>query len=176
MKRAVMVMLMGFLLGGCLEEVDPMSNVEGFSTTVSGSVTLKWQPPTQNADGSPLLDLAGYNIYVGTGSQDYDYREIRLDNPGLTAYVVSNLEPGTYFFAATGNAMVSFISNSYLWLLPGVRADGCVFEVPPELHSPIEQQAVLLDGENLAVRQFLAFLRSDKARSLLESAGYEVPD
>lgn len=101
MRRAVFVMLTGFLLGGCLEEVDPISNVEGFSPVGSGSVTLNWQPPTQNADGSPLLDLAGYNIYVGTGSNSYDYREIRLDNPGLTAYVVNNLQPGTYYFAAT---------------------------------------------------------------------------
>jgi hypothetical protein len=103
MPRAVSIALTGLVLAGCLEEVDPISNVDGVSSTGldSGSVTLAWQPPTQNADGSPLLDLAGYNIYVGTGSSNYDIREIRLDNPGLTAFVVENLEPGTYYFAAT---------------------------------------------------------------------------
>ena len=47
------------------------------------------------------MDLSGYNIYVGTNSDTYDYMEIRLDNPGLTTYVVESLEPGTYYFAAT---------------------------------------------------------------------------
>jgi hypothetical protein len=103
MQRVVLFALTGLMLGGCLEEVDPISNSGGIIRTGagSGSVTLAWQPPTQNADGSPLTDLSGYNIYIGTSSSGYDYREIRLDNPGLTAYVVDNLEPGTYYFAAT---------------------------------------------------------------------------
>ena len=103
MRRAVLLTLIGLVLGGCLEKVDPISNTGGIirSGFGSGSVTLNWQPPTQNADGSPLMDLSGYNIYVGTNSDTYDYMEIRLDNPGLTAYVVESLEPGTYYFAAT---------------------------------------------------------------------------
>jgi hypothetical protein len=103
MQRAVMLALTGLMLGGCLEEVDPISNTGGIirTGTGAGSVTLNWQPPTQNTDGSPLTDLSGYNIYIGTTSSNYDYMEIRLDNPGLTAYVVENLEPGTYYFAAT---------------------------------------------------------------------------
>jgi hypothetical protein len=99
MRRTVLITLTGLLLAGCLEEVDPISSIGGLAGT--GSVTLAWQPPTQNADGSPLRDLSGYNIYVGTSSHAYEYREIRLDNPGLTAYVVENLAPGTYYFAAT---------------------------------------------------------------------------
>ena len=101
MRRAVFVALTGMMLGGCLEEVDSVSSTGGIIRTGSGSVTLNWQPPAQNADGSPLRDLSGYNIYVGTSSSSYEYREVRLDNPGLTAYVVENLEPGTYYFAAT---------------------------------------------------------------------------
>jgi hypothetical protein len=103
MRRALLVALTGLALGGCLEKVDPISNTGGIVRTGigSGSVTLTWQPPTENADGSPLTDLSGYNIYVGASSNSYEYREIRLDNPGLTAYVVENLEPGTYYFAAT---------------------------------------------------------------------------
>ena len=103
MRRAVLVTLTGLILSGCLEKVDPISNSGGIirSGFGSGAVTLNWQPPTQNADGTPLTDLSGYTIYVGTISNTYEYREIRLDNPGLTAYVVENLEPGTYYFAAT---------------------------------------------------------------------------
>jgi hypothetical protein len=99
----VLVTLTGLILSGCLEKVDPISNSGGIirSGFGSGSVTLSWQPPTENADGSPLTDLSGYNIYVGVAPNTYDYMEIRLDNPGLTAYVVDNLDPGTYYFAAT---------------------------------------------------------------------------
>ena len=99
MRRAVLIVLTGLILAGCLEEVDPITNFGNLAAT--GSVMLTWQPPTENADGSPLWDLSGYNIYVGTSPNAYEYREIRLDNPGLTAYVVENLSPGTYYFAAT---------------------------------------------------------------------------
>jgi hypothetical protein len=103
MRRTILVTLPGFILAGCLEKVDPISNIENLSPAAfgAGSVALTWQPPTTNADGSPLMDLSGYTIYVGTDSNDYTFREIRLDNPGLTAYVVENLAPGTYYFAAT---------------------------------------------------------------------------
>jgi hypothetical protein len=78
-------------------------SLSAFSITVSqsalGNVTLSWVAPTENSDGSPLNDLAGYKIYYGKSSGVYDH-EIRLDNPGLTTYVVENLVPDTYFFAA----------------------------------------------------------------------------
>jgi len=65
-----------------------------------GKVTLSWVAPTQNADGSPLLDLAGYKIHYGKNSGIYDH-EISIDNPSITTYVVDNLVPGTYYFAAS---------------------------------------------------------------------------
>ncbi len=75
-----------------------------FSVTVEavslGSATLNWQPPTQNEDGTPLIDLAGYNIYWGTTPGNYP-NSVRIDNPGLTTYVVENLAPGTYEFVST---------------------------------------------------------------------------
>jgi hypothetical protein len=96
-----MVLLTSLVFAGCMEEVDPITSVDPADTGANGAVTLSWQPPTQNADGTPLMDLAGYNIYVGTSSETYDYRQVRLDNPGLTAYMVENMNPGTYYFAAT---------------------------------------------------------------------------
>ena len=75
-----------------------------FSITVNsislGSVTLTWTPPTENDDGTPLTDLAGYRIYWGTSSGVYP-NSVTLNNPGLTSYVVENLSPGTYEFVAT---------------------------------------------------------------------------
>jgi len=75
-----------------------------FSITVQaislGSVTLNWTPPTENEDGTPLTDLAGYRIYWGTTPGVYP-NSVTLNNPGLTSYVVDNLVPGTYQFVAT---------------------------------------------------------------------------
>lgn len=50
--------------------------------------TLDWLPPTENEDGTSLLELSGYVIYYGGmvgGSYD---NSVRLDNSGLTSYVL----------------------------------------------------------------------------------------
>jgi len=65
-----------------------------------GSATLTWIPPTENADGSPLTDLAGYKIYWGTAQGNYP-NTVTIDNPGISAYVIENLVPGTYEFVTT---------------------------------------------------------------------------
>lgn len=66
----------------------------------TASITLAWVPPTQNSDGSPITNLAGYKIRYGTASSDYT-QTIALGNAGLTRYVVDNLTSGTYYFAIT---------------------------------------------------------------------------
>ena len=67
---------------------------------VNGTATLSWQPPTQRTDGSVLDNLAGYHILWGASPGSYTNR-IRLDNPGLTSYVVENLASGTWYFVMT---------------------------------------------------------------------------
>ena len=65
----------------------------------AGNVTLAWDPPTTNEDGTPLTDLAGFIIYYGTTSGDYSQS---IDVGNVTTYQVSNLTEGlTYYFAAT---------------------------------------------------------------------------
>ena len=66
----------------------------------TGSATLSWLPPTANTDGSPLTNLAGYRVYWGTSAGEYP-NSVTLNNAGLTRYVVTDLVPGTWFFAAT---------------------------------------------------------------------------
>jgi uncharacterized protein YceK len=62
------------------------------------SVTLSWLPPTQNADGSSLTDLAGYYVYYGAAPDSME-RSTQITNPGLTAYTVGDLGPGTHYFS-----------------------------------------------------------------------------
>lgn len=79
------------------------ASLRAFSVTVTdsanGSVTLSWQAPTENADGSPLTNLAGYKIFYGVTSGQYN-NEVVIDNAGTTTHVVDNLLPDTYYFAA----------------------------------------------------------------------------
>jgi hypothetical protein len=64
------------------------------------NVTLSWQAPTENADGSALVDLKGYKVHYGAASETYS-DTIQVANPGLTTFVVQNLNAGKYYFAIT---------------------------------------------------------------------------
>ena len=77
----------------------PAFSIEVTSTAIA-SVTLSWQPPTQNSDGTPLTDLAGYRIYYGVDPTRLS-NVVELPNPGMTSYLVENLTPDTWYFAAT---------------------------------------------------------------------------
>lgn len=78
------------------------STLPAFSITTAaaptGSATLKWTPPTQNADGSPLTDLAGFIVSYGTSSRRYT-TTLELGSPSMTSVVIEDLGPGTYYFA-----------------------------------------------------------------------------
>ncbi len=65
-----------------------------------GSITLSWTAPTQNEDGTALIDLAAYKFYYGTSSGSYS-NQIRVDNPGIATYMIGNLTPATYYVVAT---------------------------------------------------------------------------
>jgi hypothetical protein len=65
-----------------------------------GSASLSWTAPTQNEDGTDLVDLAGYKLYWGTTPGSYP-NSVTIDNPTVTEYLVENLAPGTYEFVAT---------------------------------------------------------------------------
>jgi len=70
------------------------------STATTGSATLSWQPPTENADGSPLVNLAGYVIRYGTQS-DALKLEVRINNAGITTSVIEGLTPATWYFTVS---------------------------------------------------------------------------
>jgi len=70
------------------------------TTTTNGVATLDWLPPTENSDGSALTNLAGYTVYYGTSPGSLT-QSIKVTNPGLTAYTVTNLSTGTWYFAVT---------------------------------------------------------------------------
>lgn len=67
------------------------------SETGFGTATLVWDPPTTNADETPLTDLAGYRVYYGTAPGAYGPA---IDVVGIaTTYTMSGMGLGTYYFA-----------------------------------------------------------------------------
>ncbi|MGD0494172.1 MAG: putative Ig domain-containing protein [Steroidobacteraceae bacterium] len=75
------------------------ASLAAFSIAVAaGSASLSWTAPTQNTNGTPLTDLAGYTIYYGTSPSEMT-QTIQVADPSATSYVVGNLSAGTYYFA-----------------------------------------------------------------------------
>lgn len=70
------------------------------STATSGTATLSWIAPTQNNDGSPITDLAGYRIYYGTSSNALN-QTVQVASASATGYVISSLPVGTWYFAVS---------------------------------------------------------------------------
>jgi hypothetical protein len=66
----------------------------------SGNVSLSWEAPTENTNGTALQNLGGYVIHYGSVSRQYT-SQITISNPGLTRYVVESLPAGTYYFSMT---------------------------------------------------------------------------
>lgn len=63
----------------------------------AGEAQVCWTPPTQNTDGSPLTDLAGYKILYGTDPSMLAAQQ-SVTAPA-TCSNVSSLTVGTWYFA-----------------------------------------------------------------------------
>ncbi|MEW6600744.1 MAG: fibronectin type III domain-containing protein [Nitrospirota bacterium] len=66
--------------------------------TTNSSVTISWNSPQSNSDGTALNDLAGYKIYYGTSSNVYTQS---VDVGNITSAVISSLTSGNWCFATT---------------------------------------------------------------------------
>jgi molybdate transport system substrate-binding protein len=83
-------------------------------------------------------------------------------------------------FVASGAADAGFVAYSQVLEYEAASARSIrpeVVVVDPELHGPIEQQAVLLDAarDRDSAREFLRFLQSPDARRIIVAAGYAAP-
>lgn len=84
------------------------AQLNAFSIAVNqvamGSVTLSWNPPTTNSDGTAITNLAGYRIYYGRSSNALD-STVSINNAGTTRYVIENLSQATWYFSMTSYNM-----------------------------------------------------------------------
>jgi hypothetical protein len=99
-----MVLGLGLMaLAGCNFDYDSHSGVQGTAgqsgaATDTGTAELAWQMPTENTNGTPLTDLAGYTIVYGPTPGSMDSR-VHLTDIGSTSYVINGLGQGTWYFA-----------------------------------------------------------------------------
>ncbi len=94
---------------------------------------------------------------------------------GLTELYAGKLVTGESItqalqFVESGSAELGFVAASQ------VHGKAGAWMVPPDLHRPIRQDAVLLaaGADNPAARAYLEFLRSDAAVAVITAAGYAV--
>ena len=80
-----------------------------------------------------------------------------------------------YQFVASGNAEVGFVALSQVYK-DGRISGGSAWIVPSGLYSPIRQDAVILaKGKgHAAAARFLEYLKSDKAKAVIRSFGYDL--
>lgn len=65
--------------------------------SATGRVTISWDAPTQNSDGTPLTNLSGYEIVYGQSATNLN-QSVSVDDATATTYTISNLASGTWYF------------------------------------------------------------------------------
>jgi molybdate transport system substrate-binding protein len=82
----------------------------------------------------------------------------------------------TYQFAASERTELALVALSQV-MRDGKVTAGSWWLVPPEMHNPVRQSAVLLTGakDPAAAKAFLTFLKSERAMKAMRDFGYEFP-
>lgn len=163
-----------------LEEQGIVKN-ESRYTYALGKIVL-WSPT------NGLVDSEGQVLY------DNNFRFLAIANPKIAPYGIATKETlismalwnnmgkkvvkgeniaQAFQFINSGNADLGFVSLSQL-MSPSLSVKGSFWEVPQSLYSPIEQQAVLL-RDSLLGRNFMDFIKTDKALKIISKFGYGLP-
>lgn len=102
-----------------------------------------------------------------------------MNKLGLQAALEPKLVQGesigqAFSFVSTGNAELGFVALSQVYENGKIKT-GSAWIVPANLHSPIRQDTVLLAKakDSKAAVQLMAFLKTEKARAVIRSFGYE---
>lgn len=138
----------------------------------------------------------GYVDAKGEILKQGDYNKLALANPKLAPYGLAAVETltklgllgaaqakfvqgeniaQTYQFVSTGNAELGFVALSQV-MKDGKIVAGSAWVVPASLHTPIRQDAVILEkGKgNAAAEALMKYLKGDKAHAIIRAYGYEL--
>jgi molybdate transport system substrate-binding protein len=154
-------------------------------TYATGSLILWSRDPAITADNcrASLADLGNQHLAIAnplTAPYGKAARET-LETLQLWDSIKPQLVMGeniaqTLQFVASGNARLGFIATAQSAdkRLPSAT---CQWQVPPEFHQPIEQQAILLTraANDAAATTFMNFLRSPESMAVIKRHGYVLP-
>jgi molybdate transport system substrate-binding protein len=97
---------------------------------------------------------------------------------GVQGSVIPKLVQGesigqTYQFVSTENAQLGFVALSQI-SVDGRISQGSAWVVPQNLHTPLKQDAVMLNAgkDNAAAHALLKYLQGDTAKAIVHSFGY----
>jgi molybdate transport system substrate-binding protein len=153
-------------------------------TYAVGRLTL-WsrEPGRVGSDGAATLRQGKFRLLAIANPALAPYgaaAKQALENLGLWERFEGRIVMGetigqAHAVVASGNADLGFVALSSV-LSPRNATEGSRWDVPPRLHAPIRQDAVLLAraAGNPAARGFLDFLRGERARAVIASYGYGV--
>jgi molybdate transport system substrate-binding protein len=81
----------------------------------------------------------------------------------------------TYQFVSTENAQLGFVALSQI-SVDGRIDQGSAWVVPPSMHTPLKQDAVLLNAgkDNAAAHALLKYLQAETAKTIIQSYGYAL--
>ena len=71
------------------------------SDAYAAQTTLTCTPPTQNTDGTPLTNLAGFNLYGGKQGETPTKLDTQTVAQGLCSFTRTNLAIGTHVYTVT---------------------------------------------------------------------------
>lgn len=139
---------------------------------------------------------AGFVDDKGDVLRSGQFKRLAIANPKLAPYGAAALETlhklelvqglqtkfvqgeniaQAFKFVNTENAQLGFVALSQVYA-DGKLSSGSAWIVPSHLHKPIQQDAVLLKAgkNNIAAKALLAYLRTDKAKAIIRSHGYDL--
>lgn len=103
-----------------------------------------------------------------------------IEKMGLTAAITPKIVAGSnmgqaFQFVSSENATLGFVALAQV-IEGGKIKEGSGWIVPPSMHKPIKQDAVLLNAGkgNAAAEALMHYLRSDKAKAVIRSFGYDL--
>ena len=90
-------------------------------------------------------------------------------------FVLGENLPQAYQFVVSGNAELGFLALSQI-IKDGKMIDGSVWKIPADRHTPIRQDAVMLSRakDNPAAVALIDYLKSEKARTIIQAFGYDL--
>jgi molybdate transport system substrate-binding protein len=152
-------------------------------TYATGRLALWSKNPNLVDDKGEVLRGSGFNKLAIADPKLAPYGAAAMEviqHLGVQASVGPRLVQGesigqTYQFVSTENAQLGFVALSQI-SLDGRISQGSAWVVPPSMHSPLKQDAVLLNlgKDNPAAQALLAYLQGDKAKAIMRQYGYAL--